>query len=118
MRYMLLIYTEGRGGAQAGRERCSRESRDLAQQLKSKGQCVDSSQLQPVVTATSIRVREGKRTTTDGAFVETREQLGGYFIVEVKDLDEAIGIAGQIPAARCGTVEIRPILEVAGLSGN
>jgi hypothetical protein len=68
-----------------------------------------------VLTATSVRVRDGKRLVTDGPFAETREQLGGYFLIEAENLDEAIGIAGRIPGARKGTVEVRPILELAGL---
>jgi hypothetical protein len=68
-----------------------------------------------VSTATSVRVREGRRVVTDGAFAEMREQLGGYFLVEAKDLDEAIAIAARIPGARAGTVEIRPVMQVAGL---
>ena len=71
--------------------------------------------LQPVATATSVRVRDGKRLVTDGPFAETREQLGGYFLVEAKDLNEAIAIAGRIPGARKGTVEVRPVMEIAGL---
>src|SRR5205823_3716693 len=69
----------------------------------------------PVARATSVRVRDGRRLVTDGPFAETREQLGGYFLVEAEDLDEAIAIAGRIPGARKGTVEIRPILEIEGL---
>jgi hypothetical protein len=68
-----------------------------------------------VATATSVRVRDGKRLVTDGPFAETREQLGGFFLINVKDLDEAIGIAARIPGAGVGTVEIRPVIEVAGL---
>jgi hypothetical protein len=67
------------------------------------------------VTATSVRVRGGKRTITDGPFAETREQLGGFFLIDAKDLDEAIAIAGRIPGARKGTVEIRPVLELPNL---
>jgi hypothetical protein len=65
--------------------------------------------------ATSVRVRDGKPLVTDGPFAETREQLGGYFLIDAKDLDEAIGIAARIPGARLGTVEIRPVMEIAGL---
>ena len=71
--------------------------------------------LQPVSTATSVQVRDGKRLVTDGPFAETREQLGGYFLIDAKDLDEAIGIAASIPGARKGTVEIRPVIEIPGL---
>jgi hypothetical protein len=68
-----------------------------------------------VSTATSVQVRDGKRLVTDGPFAETREQLGGYFLIDAKDLDEAIGIAASIPGARKGTVEIRPVIEIPGL---
>ena len=68
-----------------------------------------------ITTATSVRVRDGKRLVTDGPFAETNEQLGGYFLIEAKDLDEAIDIAGRIPGARKGTVEVRPIVELTGL---
>jgi hypothetical protein len=71
--------------------------------------------LQPIATATTVRVRDGKTLTTDGPFAETREQLGGYFLIDAKDLDEAISIAERIPAARFGMVEIRPVMEVSGL---
>ncbi len=65
--------------------------------------------------ATSVRVRDGKRLVTDGPFAETREQLGGYFLIDAKDLDEALGVAGRIPMARKGTVEVRPVIEIPGL---
>src|SRR5438445_2368663 len=65
--------------------------------------------LKPTATATTVRVRDGKRLTTDGPFAETKEQLGGYYLVEAKNLDEAIGIAGKIPGARTGCIEVRPI---------
>jgi hypothetical protein len=78
-------------------------------------QYISASPLQPIATATSIQVRNGKRLVMDGPFAETREQLGGYFMVEAKNLDEAIDIAGRIPGARRGTVEIRPVLEIPDL---
>ena len=70
--------------------------------------------LQPVATATTVRVKNGKTVTTDGPFAETREQLGGYYIVEAKDLDEAIGIAARVPSSRTGSIEVRPIMEIPG----
>src|ERR1022692_3259043 len=94
------------------RPRCSLE---LAHQLKANGQYLATAPLQPVSTATSVQVRDGKRLVTDGPFAETREQLGGYFLIDAKDLDEAIGIAASIPGARKGTVEIRPVIEIPGL---
>src|SRR6202140_5317627 len=109
MRYMLLIYADEQAWTEPERERCYGESLELTRQLKSAGQFVATSPLQPVATATSVRIREGKRTITDGPFAETREQLGGYFLIDARDLDEAIAIAGRIPGARKGTVEIRPV---------
>jgi hypothetical protein len=115
VRYMLLIYADEQAWSEPERELCYRESTDLAHQLKGSGQYVAASPLQPVATATSVRVRGGKRTITDGPFAETREQLGGFFLIDAKDLDEAIAIAGRIPGARKGTVEIRPVLELPNL---
>ena len=115
MKYMLLIYADEQAWTEAERELCYGESTDLAHQLKSNGQYVSASPLQPVATATSVRVRGGKRTVTDGPFAETREQLGGFFMIDAEDLDEAIAVAGRIPGARKGTVEIRPVLEIPGL---
>ena len=115
MKYMLLIYLDEQVLDQTEREQCYAESTQLAHDLKSNGQFLATSPLQPVSTATSVRVRDGKRIVTDGPFAETREQLGGYFLIEAKDLDGAIGIAGRIPGARVGTVEIRPVIEIPGL---
>jgi hypothetical protein len=118
VKYMLLIYADEQVWTEAERQLCYGESTDLAHQLKAKGQYLAASPLQPVATATSVRVREGKRTVTDGPFAETREQLGGFFMIEAKDLDEAIAVAGKIPAARKGTIEIRPVVEITGLPPN
>jgi hypothetical protein len=115
MKYLLLIYGDERVWDDATRESCYRESTDLAHQLKAAGQYLGASPLQPVATAASIRVRDGKRLRTDGPFAETREQLGGYFLVDTKSLDEAVEIAGRLPGARVGTVEVRPVLELDGL---
>jgi hypothetical protein len=115
MKYMLLIYGDETALSEPEREACYVESTQLAQQLKSNGQYLAASPLYPTATATSVRVREGKRLVTDGPFAETREQLGGYFLIDAGDLDEAIGIAARIPMARKGTVEIRPVIEIAGL---
>src|SRR6267142_4098547 len=115
MKYMLLVYLDEQAMTDSEREHCYVESVQLTQQLDSSGQYLDASPLHPISTATSVRVREGKRLVTDGPFAETREQLGGFFLIDARDLDEAIGIASRIPGARCGTVEIRPVLEVAGL---
>jgi hypothetical protein len=115
MKYLLLIYGDERAWDETEREQCYGESVQLAHQLKSTGRYLAAAPLHPTSTATSVRVRESKRLVTDGPFAETREQLGGYFLVDAKDLDEAIGIAARIPAARLGTVEIRPVVEIAGL---
>ncbi len=115
MKYMLLIYADEQVWTEPERQKCYGESTQLAHTLKSNGQYLAASPLQPVSTATSVRVRNEKRLVTDGPFAETREQLGGYFMVDAKNLDEAIDIAGRIPAARKGTVEIRPIVEIENL---
>jgi hypothetical protein len=115
MKYMLLIYTAENSYDDGERQQCYVESTDLARQLHESGQYVSANPLQSVATATSVRVREGKRLVTDGPFAETREQLGGYFLIEARDLDEAISVAGRIPGARKGSVEIRPVLEISGL---
>ncbi|MEH2128494.1 YciI family protein [Nostoc sp.] len=118
MKYLLLIYLEENALSQTEREHCYVESAQLAQQLNSKGQYLATAPLHPVATATSVRVRDGKPLVTDGPFAETREQLGGFFLINAQDLDEAIAIAARIPGARVGTVEIRPVIEVAGLPEN
>ena len=118
MKYMLLVYLDEQVMTDAEREHCYVESAQLAQDLNSSGQYLDASPLHPVATATSVRVREGKRLVTDGPFAETREQLGGYYLIEAGDLDEAIRIAERIPPARFGTVEIRPVMEIGGLPTN
>jgi hypothetical protein len=115
MKYMLLIYGEEQAWSDTDRQECYVESTQLAQTLKSNGQFLATSPLQPVSTATTVKVRDGKRLVTDGPFAETREQLGGFFMVEAKNLDEAIDIAGRIPSARKGTVEIRPVVEIPNL---
>ena len=112
MKYMLLIYGDEQALDEAEREECYQESTQLAHELEATGQYLASAPLHPTSTATSVRVREGKRLVTDGPFAETREQLGGYFLVDAKDLDEAIAIAERIPMARRGTVEVRPVIEI------
>ena len=115
MKYMLLVYLDEQAMSETERQRCYVKSAELAREIHSKGQYLDASPLHPVSTATSIRVREGARLVTDGPFAETREQLGGYYLIDAKDLDEAITIAERIPAAALGTIEIRPVLEIQGL---
>lgn len=115
MKYMLLIYAGENAITDEERQHCYAESTALTHELHKRGQFIAASPLEPVATATSVKLREGKRLVTDGPFAETREQLGGYFLVDAKDLNEAITIAGRIPAARWGTVEVRPVVELAGL---
>ena len=115
MKYMLLIYADERVWTDSEREACYVESAQVAQELHAKGQYLAANPLQSVTTATSVQVRNGKQLVTDGPSAETREQLGGYFLVEATNLDEAIEIAGRLPAVKKGTVEIRPIVEVPTL---
>ncbi|HXX75125.1 MAG TPA: YciI family protein [Nitrospiraceae bacterium] len=118
MKYMLLIYFEEQAGlSESERQDCYKESTELAHQLHSKGQYLSANPLYPTSMATSVRVRDGKRLVTDGPFAETREQLGGYFLIEAENLDEALAVAAKIPMARKGTVEVRPVIEIPGLPG-
>jgi hypothetical protein len=115
MKYMFLIYMSENAMNETEREQCYKDSTELAHDLKANGHYLSANPLQPVAAATSVRVREGKRLVTDGPFAETREQLGGYFLIDAKDLDAAIAIAARIPAACKGTVEIRPVIDMPGL---
>jgi hypothetical protein len=118
MKYLLLVYHNEQVLGKLSEtelQQMRRESVQLANQIHSDGQYLDAAPLQPVSTATCVRVRNGKRIVTDGPFAETREQLGGYFFINAANLDEAIGIASRIPGARIGAVEIRQVIEVAGL---
>lgn len=115
MKYLLLVYGEEGVLSPEEMQQCYAESTLVTEELEKKGQFYGASPLQSVTLATSVRVREGRRLVTDGPFAETREQLGGYFLVEAGDLDEAIEIAAKIPGARWGTIEIRPVVEMAGL---
>jgi len=115
MKYMLLIYGDEQALSETERQECYVESTQLAHQIKSNGQYLAANPLHPTSMATSVRVRDGKRLVTDGPFAETREQLGGYFLIDAKNLDEAIGIAAKIPMACKGTIEVRPVIEIPGL---
>ena len=115
MKYMLLIYASETEWTYPDRASCFKESTDLAYDLRSQGKLLSTAPLQPIATATTVQVREGRRLVTDGPFAETREQLGGYFMIDANDLDEAIAIAGRLPGAKRGTVEIRPVLEIPNL---
>ena len=118
MKYMLLVYMNENAMTDDERQHCYVESAKLTQDLNAKGQYVAAGPLHSVSTATSVQVRNGKRLVTDGPFAETREQLGGFYIVDAKDLDEAMAIAEKIPPARYGTIEIRPLTEIPGLPAN
>lgn len=115
MKYMLLIYYDEQELSETERQDCFGESVQLAHELNAKGQYLAANPLHPTTTATSVRVRNGKRLVTDGPFAETREQLGGYFLIDADNLDEARDIAARIPMVREGTVEIRPVVEIPGL---
>ncbi|MEW5874505.1 MAG: YciI family protein [Candidatus Zixiibacteriota bacterium] len=115
MKYMLLVYSDEGAWSDFERDQCFLDSVQLARDLATRGQFLGANPLQSIATATSVRVRDGKRMVTDGPFAETREQLGGYFLVEANDLDEAIAIAGRIPGVKKGTIEVRPVLEIPGL---
>jgi hypothetical protein len=115
MKYLLLIYMAEDAMNADERQQCVADATRLTHDLYAKGQYLAASPLDLVSTATSVRVRGDERFVTDGPFAETREQLGGYFLIDAKDRAEAIAIAARIPAARKGTVEIRPILEIPGL---
>ena len=116
MKYMLLIYHEEQdwnSHTEAERQQIYGEYRQLIQELQSKGKYLVGDELQPAATANSVRVRNGRQLVTDGPFAETREQLGGFFLIEANNLDEANSIAARIPSARSGTVEVRPVVEMA-----
>lgn len=114
MKYMLLVYYDEKVLEQAGKAKEMQAESECLQKvetLQAKGQFLGAGRLQPVSTATTVRAKDGKRFVTDGPFAETREQLGGYMQVDVKDLDEAIEIASNMPPGQFGCIEIRPILE-------
>jgi hypothetical protein len=116
MKYMLLIYHDEPSWnaiSEAERQQVYIEYRKLRTELQSSGKFVTGSQLQPISTATTVRVRDGKELVTDGPFAETHEQLGGYFLIEAQNLDEATSIAARIPSARTGSIEVRPLVETA-----
>jgi hypothetical protein len=116
MKYLLLIYFDEHAAPdETERQACYAESTRLAQELHAGGKFLGANPLQPTSMATSVRVRDGKRFVTDGPFAETHEQLGGYFLIDAKDLDEAIGVAARIPMAQTGTVEVRPVIEIPGV---
>ena len=116
MKYLLLIYHDEQAWnshTEAEREEIYREYRQLREELTSRGQFLTGDQLQATTNANTVRVRDGKQLVTDGPFAETREQVGGFFMIAAKDLDEATAIAARIPSAREGSIEIRPVVERA-----
>jgi hypothetical protein len=118
VKFILLVHHDEeafRKRSEAERQQMLQESVQLANQLHSNGQYLSAAPLHPTSETTCVRIRDGIRLVTDGPFAETREQLGGYFLIDAKDFDEATNIAAQIPGARIGTVEIRPVTEVEGL---
>ena len=120
MKYMLLIYHDEPSWdaiPESEKQQVYMEYGKLRAELVANGKFVTGSQLQPITTATTVQVRDGKELITDGPFAETHEQLGGYFLIEAKDLDEATSIAARIPSARTGTIEIRPLVEMAAEAG-
>ncbi|MBI3423841.1 MAG: YciI family protein [Acidobacteria bacterium] len=115
MKYMLLIYLAENAMTDEERAQCYVKSSQLAHDLHAEGKFLATAPLQPVTSAKSLRVRAGKAFVTDGPFAETREHLGGFYLIEARDLDEALSVAERIPGARVGTVEIRPVLALEGL---
>jgi hypothetical protein len=118
MKFMLLCYDDEQAWERAGKaalQDAMEEAVQLCHDINAKGQYLRAAPLHPVATATGVRVRDGQRQVTDGPFAETREVLGGFYLIDVKDLDEAISIAARHSGARVGTVEIRPVMEIPGL---
>jgi hypothetical protein len=114
MRYMLLIYQDEKvweSHTEAERQQIYGEYRQLREELTANGKFLTGDQLQPANTADTVRVRDNQPLITDGPFTETREQLGGFFLIEAKDLAEANAIAARIPSAREGSIEVRPVVE-------
>lgn len=114
MNYMLLIYDREQARTEDQLRACMVESTRICDELKAQGKFRGAAPLQPVATAASVRVRDGSTLVTDGPFAETHEQLGGYYLVDLPDLDEAISVASRLPPAARGTVEIRPVQPLEG----
>jgi len=118
MKFMLIVHHDEEAFSKIEKEKRQQmlaESIQLTHQLDTAGQYLSASPLQPAATAVIVRVREGKPLVTDGPFIEMREQIAGYFLINAQDLNEAISIATRVPGARIGTVEVRPLIEIAGL---
>ena len=118
MKYLLLVHHDEdafSAMSETIRKELLEESVQLTHRLHAKQQYLSASPLHPASTAVIVRVREGRPLVTDGPFIETREQLAGYFLINANDLEEAVGIALRVPGARIGTVEVRPLIEISGL---
>ncbi|MDX2253718.1 MAG: YciI family protein [Nitrospira sp.] len=118
MKFMLIVHHNEEAFQnieKQKRQQMLTESIELTHQLHANGQYINASPLQPAATAVMVRVREGKPLLTDGPFIETREQIAGYFLINARNLNEAVSIAGRVPGARIGTVEVRPLIEITGL---
>jgi hypothetical protein len=116
MKYLCLIYSDESQWPKlpkAEADKMINEYLDFSDSIKSSGHYVRGDRLLPTHTATTVRIRQGKLSTTDGPFAETKEQLGGYYLVEAKDLNDAIQVAARIPGARVGSIEVRPVADVA-----
>ena len=114
MKYLCMIYADERSFGALPKDQMDsmiKEYMSFTEDIKKSGQYIGGNPLQPTQTATTVRVRQGKISTTDGPFAETKEQLGGYYLINAKDLNEAIQVASRIPGARYGSIEVRPILE-------
>jgi hypothetical protein len=109
MQYLLLIYSAESDDANQDQSKMMADYGAFTQGIVANGNFKSADRLRPVAAATTVRVRDGKTLTTDGPFAETREQLGGYYLIEAKDLDEAVGIAAKVPTAKHGSIEVRPI---------
>jgi len=113
MQYLLLIYDkESDWGklSEVEQNGMMKEYRDFSQSIQQSGHYRAGSQLHPVSKATTVRIRDGKKLVTDGPFAETKEQLGGYYLIDAKDLDDAVAIAARVPSARYGSIEVRPLV--------
>lgn len=115
MKFLVLMYAEPDAWPPTEHQDALAESIDLCHELHQSGQYLSAAPLHPITTAVSVRVRDGKRLVSDGPFAETKEHLGGYFLVDVANVEEAIEIAARIPGTRRGTAEIRPVVELNNL---
>jgi len=120
MRYLCLIYDNEQAWEKMPKEEADAvfgEYFSFTEGIKQAGQHLGGEALQPTPTATTVRVRNGKVQTTDGPFAETKEQLGGYYLIDARDLNDAIQVAAKIPSARYGSIEVRPIMEITSMDG-